>query len=353
MLLYKGILIKKFCRKEGKDMRKVLKMFVTVLCILVTTASILPTEVIAAGSSKSEVTCKENTIECTKSKFLDCTFYLNSCTDTVAEFLEWSKGDPAYKLEICVVDSDMTFADLKEGTYKSGQKNPVLSVTYYKWYWYVDAPTTGIWRKERNTASYTINILNADTKEKHFQGTIEAKFGSYSQSGLFLGIELSNGQFDFTVGETYTEQSEEAEVQESSAASNTNKSSANNGSTNSSNSTQKKNLSGNCSYCGGLGTCHVCVNGECDKCFGDQYLDCPSCFSGRCSSCGGYGEIDRYSGGRIVTKTCSRCGGDGDCNKCNGYGEIKCSRCKGSGNCVSCGGTTVCRYCKGKNAFLD
>lgn len=345
-------------------MKRLFQKLTAALCFILTAAMILPSNHItaaAANGGQTEITCDENTLKCTQ--YGSNVYYLNSCTDKVAEFIQWSSnGKPTYKVEISVIagsDDETSFADLKEGIYESSQEFPILSVKYYKWYWYVDEPSTGLWRNDQATASYTVELVNIDEKTKHIQGTIEAKFGYYSKSGLFIGIELKDGQFDFTIGDTYTVPVAETAPPEpptppeqpSASKSSTQEPSSlpdiETASPSKNTAALKKSSSDSCEYCGGSGYCHVCINGECDKCFGAQYLDCPNCFNGMCSYCAGSGEIDTYSNGKIKTKKCTRCN-NGDCRKCKGEGVIECSRCHGTGECVSCGGSTICRYCKGK-----
>lgn len=323
-------------------------------CMLAIATSLIPSKIVANATEtdKKEGTCQKNTIE--GATYANRIFYLNSCTDTVAEFLEWKQGNPAYKIEISVTDSKLTFADLEEGTYAKSTADDVLSVKYYKWYWDATDPSTGRWRNDAATVSYTLTLKKDKKEEKHFQGTIEAKFGKILKSGVFTGTKFTDGQFDFTVGEVYTApESESATIPKSNtnnSKSSTNNANTNKGNTNSTNnnSTQKQTSSGICSHCNGTGVCYDCGAGECDECFGQQMEYCTKCIAGRCDRCGGDGQIERYANGNIKYTTCTSCNGSGVCKKCGGTKYIECSKCHGSGQCRSCNGTTICKYCKGK-----
>lgn len=376
-------------------MKKALKSFMVTLCMLAMAVTLMPSEAMAnaAGIGRTEITCQKNTMECTK--YGNTRYLLNSCTDTVAEFLEWKDGNPVYKVEISVVDPELTFADLEEGIYASSQQNEVLSIKYYKWYWYVDDPAAGIWRNDENTANYTINLVENDREEMHLQGTFEANFGECQRSGVFIGTKFKDGQFDFTVGEEYTEQSVGTAVTGDSAAS------ASKGNTepknapyaNTSNmdiSGTQKNQAGNngtasswdnsptggdtyaCPRCGGTGNCKACGgSGTYYNSVEGKVKDCAVCKkdSGVCQTCKGSGKVTGSVYNRAIENDnavkskndnlenqykCSWCDGSGICHECNGSGKnnassqvlksMGCTLCDKSGKCAKCGGDGWASY---------
>ncbi len=120
------------------------------------------------------------------------------------------------------------------------------------------------------------------------------------------------------------------------------------------NNESKSSQNGSCSYCGGSGICSKCALGDCDKCFGEREVYCPTCGGSRsCTSCYGSGGEYRKRSGDLQWVDCTRCRGDGDCTRCSGSGTITCSLCSGSGKCSSCRGTEECRYCNGTGNGLS
>jgi len=98
--------------------------------------------------------------------------------------------------------------------------------------------------------------------------------------------------------------------------------------------------SGKCKYCNGTAECKNCdgtgggggfvpnpiiPDSECEKCYGEGVLDCPSCVTGKCIECNGKGYRKvRVSSLETEEVDCSYCI-NGKCTKCNGARKILCT----------------------------
>jgi hypothetical protein len=68
----------------------------------------------------------------------------------------------------------------------------------------------------------------------------------------------------------------------------------------------------------------------CDRCQGEEYVDCWDCDGSRyytCDECDGDGKVDVDDGS---TARCDVCDGDGrmDCDTCDGNGRVPCPECQ-------------------------
>jgi hypothetical protein len=71
-------------------------------------------------------------------------------------------------------------------------------------------------------------------------------------------------------------------------------------------------------------------NQECDRCYGEDYVDCWECdgsSSFTCDNCDGDGEVEDEDGSKV------------SCGECNGRGSVNCDTCDGDGRvlCPECG----------------
>ncbi|NBU81540.1 MAG: hypothetical protein EBS55_07825 [Flavobacteriaceae bacterium] len=71
-------------------------------------------------------------------------------------------------------------------------------------------------------------------------------------------------------------------------------------------------------------------NQECDRCYGEDYVDCWECdgsSSFPCDNCDGNGEVEDEDGSKV------------SCGECNGRGSVNCDTCDGDGRvlCPECG----------------
>lgn len=203
---------------------------------------------------------------------------------------------------------------------ENGQPGDRLSM-----YCYFSGKFDMIYVKNGNANPY----IDSGTSIKFSKNGVDGVYeGSFAAKEKRYG-DLTDGKFNLTCGNVhpYLEGKELFPNRDKKNTGNNSKPS------NSKASNYDSDLGRDCTYCDGLGNC--------DKCWGEGYIDCDKCADGRCMNCGGSGFVKVYTGLDVRERVCVYCNGVGLCKTCDGLGTKECAKCNGSGLCKFCVGGVI------------